>query len=44
MGMEIVHNFVKTRGTPHTGFKIDKSVMIQTVCMQAAMKATSDAE
>jgi hypothetical protein len=36
-----VHNFVKTRGTPRAGLEIDKSVTIQTVCMQAVVKATS---
>jgi hypothetical protein len=42
--MEIVHNFVKTHGTPSMGLEIDKSVTIQTVCMQAAVKATGGGE
>jgi hypothetical protein len=42
--MEIVHNFVKTHGTPCMGLEIDKSVTIQTVCMQAAVKATGGGE
>jgi hypothetical protein len=39
-----VHNFVKTRGTPCAGLEIDESVTIQTVCMQAVVKATGGGE
>jgi hypothetical protein len=42
--MEIVHNFVKTCGTPRVGLKIDESVTIQTICMQEAVKDTSSGE
>jgi hypothetical protein len=42
--MEIVHNFVKTHGTPRASLEIDESATIQTVCMQAAMKATDGGE
>jgi hypothetical protein len=42
--MEIVHNFVKMRGTPRASLEIDESVTIQTICMQAAVKATGIGE
>jgi hypothetical protein len=42
--MEIVHNFVKTHGAPRAGLEIDESATIQTVCMQAVMKATDGGE
>jgi hypothetical protein len=43
-GMEIVHNFVKMHGTPRASLEIDESVTIQTICMQAAVKATGSGE
>jgi len=44
MRMEIVHNFVKMHETLHAGLEIDESVTIQTVCIQAAVKATDGGE
>ena len=39
-----MHNFVKMRGTLRAGLEIDESVTIQTVYMQAVVKATSGGE